>query len=257
MLNILMNPIGIMSAMPEEAELIRREMKETKIVQVGKRQFVEGTFQGVPVVFCPAGIGKVSAAVTATLLIDKFNVGEIVFTGVAGGGSQTAVGDIVVGGIYLQHDLDLQPIFPQFYIYSLDTQILYADKDRVSKMMSAANRFLTAGFSFRNVDTFKPKVHNGIILTGDQFIHSQSRRRQISDQTKKVLLSDFHAMEMEGAAVAQVCHEMSTPFIVVRSISDKADQKANIDFPVFINQVARHYSLGILTEYFREIKRAE
>ncbi len=244
--------IGIMAAMPQEVELIQSEMKEITCIQVGKREFVQGMFEGVPVVFCLAGIGKVSAAVTAALLIDKFKVKEIIFTGVAGGGKATSVGDIVIGRTYLQHDLDLRPIFPQFYIYSLDKQILCAEDHQVVKMLGAANRFLEKNKLSLELQITKPTVYEGIIVSGDQFINSDIQHHEILDKTKEILSADFHAIEMEGAAVAQVCHEMNTPFIVMRAISDKADQKAGSDFSVFIDEIARHYSLGVLKEYFRE-----
>jgi adenosylhomocysteine nucleosidase len=123
MFTALIASIGIMSAMPQEADIILKKIEGQETIQMGTRQFVKGTFEGVPVVFSLCGVGKVSAATTATLLIAKFNVDEIIFTGVAGGGSGTEIGDIVIGSSYLQHDLDLQPIFPQFYVYSLGEQL--------------------------------------------------------------------------------------------------------------------------------------
>ncbi|MBS0620894.1 MAG: 5'-methylthioadenosine/adenosylhomocysteine nucleosidase [Verrucomicrobia bacterium] len=254
MLGIFLASIGIMSAMPQEGHLICDAIQEKKVVQVGNRDFVQGTFEGIPVTFCLAGVGKVSAAVTATILRERFHVDEILFTGVAGGGKETEIGDIVVGHTYLQHDLDLQPIFPEFYIYSLGTQTLQADQDRICKMMAAANRFLNSGISFPDLNILEPKAIEGIILSGDQFISCPLRHQDISNRTQKVLSADFHAIEMEGAAVAQVCKELAIPFVVVRTISDKADQSANIDFPLFIERVANQYSLGILKEYFRELQ---
>lgn len=253
MLGVFLALIGIMSAMPQEGHLICNTIEEKKVTQVGNREFVEGSFEGVPVVFCLAGVGKVSAAVTATMLKERFHVDEIIFTGVAGGGKETAIGDIVVGSSYLQHDLDLQPIFPEFYIYSLGTQVLEADDDRVSKMTDAANRFLNKGISFPDLNILSPKALQGIILSGDQFISCPLKHQDIASRTKKVLFKDFHAIEMEGAAVAQVCKELGIPFIVVRAISDKADEEASVNFPVFIERVASQYSLGVLQEYFQKL----
>lgn len=253
MIGTVLATIGIMSAMPQEAELIRNEIKQQTVVQIGKRSFIQGTFEGIPVVFCLSGVGKVSAGATTALLIEKFHVDEIVFTGVAGGGPEVEIGDIVVGHAYLQHDLDLRPIASQFYIYTLGKQTLYADEERVYQMMAAANRFLSTKEPSALPNLSQPKVLKGIILSGDQFISSLQQQQEISKCTKEVLETDFHAIEMEGAAVAQVCEELEVPFIVVRTISDKADHKAGIDFSVFMEQVASIYSLGILKEYFQNL----
>ena len=190
-------------------------------------------------------------AVTTAILIEKFQVNEIIFTGVAGGGNDTLIGDIVVGHTYIQHDLDLRPAFSRFYIYSLDAQVLHANDKLVTKMVNAANRYLKTGISFPDLGIMAPKAIDGIILSGDQFINCPKRHQDISDQVKEVISENFHAIEMEGAAVAQVCKELGVPFVVVRAISDKADLQASVDFPLFIDKVASQYSLGILKEYLK------
>ena len=148
MLHALAALIGIMSAMPQEADFISDKIENKEIIQIGTHQFIQGNFENTPVVFALAGVGKVSAATTAALLIARFNVDEIIFTGVAGGGHATQIGDIVVGSSYLQHDLTLQPLFPPFYVYSLGKQLLHGNSDRVSRMKAAAHRFLQQGISF-------------------------------------------------------------------------------------------------------------
>lgn len=251
MFNALLASIGIISAMPQEANLILNKIEQQETVEVGTRRFVKGTFEGTPIVFSLCGVGKVSAATTATLLISKFNVEEIIFTGVAGGGSGMEIGDIVVGSSYLQHDLDLRPIFPQFYIYSLNEQLLYADSDMVSKMKAAVDRFFKPGVSFPDLGITAPKVHVGVIASGDQFINNVADHRKLVNKTKELLPSGFHAIEMEGAAVAQVCKELKVPFVIMRAISDKANHEAAVDFLTFMDQVAGYYSLGVLKEYIQ------
>ncbi len=246
--------IGIMSALSDEAALILDQMQEKKIVHVGRKEFVTGFFEDVPVVFTLSGIGKVSAATTAALLASKFDVEAIVFTGVAGGGSGTQIGDVVIGHTYLQHDIDIRPIFPQFYISSLDAQTLSADKKLFDQMKSAADRFFLQGISFPNLGIDQPHVHEGIIASGDQFINDPYRHHIISEDIRTLLSEGFHAIEMEGAAVAQTCHELNIPFVVMRAISDKANQSAAIDFLTFTQKVASFYSLGILQEFFKEWK---
>jgi adenosylhomocysteine nucleosidase len=247
--------IGIMSAMPQEADSFHNAMTEKSTVSVGNKTFIQGKFEGIPVVFCLAGIGKVSAATTATLLTEKFGVEKIIFTGVAGGGDATHIGDIVIGSSYLQHDLDLRPIYPQFYIYSLDKQLLHADLTLISDMKESARRFLQTGIRFPHLGVTNPQVHEGIIVSGDRFIGSSGGLEHVVEQTKEILPSGFHAIEMEGAAVAQVCLELNVPFVVLRAISDKANEKASVDFLTFIEEVATAYSLGILKEYFRSLQK--
>lgn len=243
--------IGIMSAMPQEAAMIIDKIEDKKVVQIGNRTFTTGTLNNTEVVFALAGIGKVSAATTATLLISKFDVDEIIFTGVGGGGKETAIGDIVIGSSYLQHDLDLQPFFPQFHIFSLQTELIHAHDDHVCKMKAAAHRYLQKKEPAPvHLGISNPMVHEGAIVSGDQFI-AKERHAKIVEITQKVLPNGFHAIDMEGAAVAQVCKELNVPFLVIRSISDKADHNASIDFLAFIDEVARHYSFGVLFEYLQ------
>ena len=245
----LLATIGIMSAMPQESSAILDLIKDQEVVQIGIRKIIKGTFQGVPVVFTPSGVGKVSAAVTTTLLIIEFGVDEIVYTGVAGGGAGVDVGDIVIGSSYLQHDLILPSNYPLFYIFSLDAQVLHATPAQVTKMKAAVDRYLHKGVSFPDLGIKKPKVHVGTIVSGDQFISNSQAQEKIVKLTKELLPNGFQAIEMEGCAVAQVCKELNVPFVIFRSISDKADHKAEVDFLSFIDDVATKYTLGILKEY--------
>ncbi len=246
--------IGIMSAMTDEARLILEKMEDKETVQIGCKEFVTGTFEGEPIVFTLSGIGKVSAATTATLLISHFDVESIVFTGVAGGGAGTEIGDVVIGHTYLQHDIDIRPIFPQFYIFSLDRQTLNADNHLFGMMKTAADHFFETGISFPDLGIYFPKVHPGVIASGDQFVWDPVHHEFIAENVRKILPGGFQAIEMEGAAVAQVCHELRVPFIVMRAISDKADHSAKVDFLNFTQQVASLYSYGILKEFIKQWK---
>jgi adenosylhomocysteine nucleosidase len=248
--------IGIMSAMPEEGELILKEMSAHQEHRIGNRVFYQGQIQDCPVVFALSGIGKVSAAVTAALMIEKFQVDELIFTGTAGGGLSTTIGDIVVGKQFVQHDLDLSPIFSKFYVYSLDKQILEGDFTSNKKMLKAAQQFSKKNpLTWKNIP-LAMNIHEGLIASGDQFISSLDKHGAIIEGLKALDYDEFHAVEMEGAAVAQVCHELNKPFVVVRSISDKADEKADHHFAEFVDTIAKYYSIGIIKEYLRmdEIK---
>lgn len=246
--------LGIMSAMTDEAHLILEKMEGKETIQIGCKEFVTGVFEEEPIVFTLSGIGKVSAATTATLLISRFDVESIVFTGVAGGGAGTEIGDVVIGHTYLQHDVDIRPIFPQFYIFSLDRQALNADDDLFGLMKTAADRFFESGISFPHLGIHSPKVHPGVIASGDQFVYNPIHHETIAENVRRVLPGGFQAIEMEGAAVAQVCHELHVPFVVMRAISDKADHSAKVDFFNFTQEVASLYSYGILKEFIRQWK---
>ena len=223
-------------------------------MQIGCKTFVEGTFEDVPVVFTLSGIGKVSAATTAALLISKFDVESIVFTGVAGGGAGTNIGDVVIGKTYLQHDIDIRPIFPQFYVFSLGCQTLEADRALFKMMRTASDRFFSRGIFFPDLGIYSPQVHSGAIVSGDQFVVDPVHHAAIAQQVQGVIPSGFQAIEMEGAAVAQVCSELNVPFVVMRAISDKADDSAHIDFLKFTKQVGSFYSYEILKEFMQEWK---
>ena len=247
----LLAAIGVMSAMLEEGEQIRSEIQNPKVVQIGCHEFVCGEFCGQEVVFALSGVGKVSAATTASLMISVFNVDEIVFTGVAGGGKNTKVGDVVIGNVFVQHDMDARPIFPQFFLFSLNEQKLRAPSDRVAKMEAAATRFIEAD---KNVKT-QPRVHVGPIISGDRFVNSRADSHALHKTIKEVLDLEWKAIEMEGAAVAQVCSELNIPFVVIRAISDQADDDASVDFLSFVDQTAKRYSYGILKEYVRSFEK--
>jgi len=241
--------MGVMSAMNEEASTLLSHMENKQEVRIGSRSFTKGKLEEMDVVFALSGIGKVAAATTATLMISHFDVEGIVFTGVAGGGSESQIGDVVIGHSYVQHDFDTRPIFPLCYIHNLQKQILSADERLYEVAKQAAETYLSQGIQFPELGIFSSQVREGCIVSGDQFIINTAQHQAIVDRTKEIIPNGFHAIEMEGAAVAQVCGELQVPFVVLRAISDRADHGAPTDFLAFIQQVASAYSLGILTEF--------
>jgi adenosylhomocysteine nucleosidase len=245
----LLAVLGIMSALPDEGMMILDHMEDKTVTQIGCKEFVSGTLEGTPIVFSLAGVGKVSAATTATLLASQFNVDGIIFTGVAGGGQGVEIGDIVIGHTYVQHDMDARPIFPQFHIISLNRQTLLAHAGMRGKMRAAADRYFARGIAFPELGIHAPKVHEGVIASGDQFIFDPAHHAAIAADVETVIPGGFHAIEMEGAAVAQVCHELDIPFVIVRAISDKADHSAPVNFVDFTQQIAKIYSYELIKEF--------
>jgi adenosylhomocysteine nucleosidase len=196
---------------------------------------------GQSVVLGLSGIGKVAAATTATTLITRLGVDRIIFTGVAGGlGTGVNVADVVVASELLQHDMDASPIFPRYEVPMYGKTCFACDPELTSQLL-AASRAAVAGVGLAGA-----QVHHGLIASGDRFVSSALESRQLKAALNSAKLRVL-AVEMEGAAVAQVCHDFSVPFAVVRTISDRADDTAHVDFPKFVTEVASRYAQTIIS----------
>lgn len=243
--------IGIISAMKEEMHALLQELQLEKKLLRGMRSYYLGTLYKKEVVLVFSRWGKVASSTTVTQLINEFDIEEIIFTGVAGAiVPQVAIGDIILARNLYQHDMDGSPIVKKFEIPLLGRTGLSASADRRQKFLKAASRFLDQRFEFLQQGIFdkfeitSPKVHQGDIASGDLFISTKEQSDRILNGLPTVL-----CVEMEGAAVAQVCFEYGIPFSVIRTISDNANQNAHIDFPKFAREVASNYALGILKFY--------
>lgn len=231
---------AIISALAQEqAGLAQQLVNPTSSERAGRR-FVSGQLHGQSVVLVVCGIGKVAAATTATVLIEHFNVTRIVFTGVAGGlAAGVNVGDVVVGSHYLQHDMDASPLFPRFEMPLYGFSQFTADAAVVQSLCAAAQS-LAAEQSFN--------VHQGLIISGDTFVSSA-----LASQVLCAVLPAALCVEMEGAAAAQVCHDYGVPFAAVRTISDRADDAAHIDFPAFVESVAGPRAIALIQRWLTSI----
>jgi adenosylhomocysteine nucleosidase len=228
--------IALMGAMQEELSAVLARMQDARCEIVAGRQFWQGQFHGHAVVAVLSGIGKVAAAITATVLIEKYQVQRILFTGVAGGlARHVKVGDVVVGAELLQHDMDASPLFPQYEVPLVGRARFHADKAMTACLIESAKQALP-----------QAQVHSGLIISGDQFVSSASESQRLQAN-----LSDALAVEMEGAALAQVCHAYGIPMAVVRTLSDRADDDAHTDFTKFVQDVASPYSAAIVSEFLK------
>ncbi|TDP81592.1 adenosylhomocysteine nucleosidase [Aquabacterium commune] len=254
-------PIGIMAAMPQELQALLDLMPDESRVQRGGREFWRGHLGGREVVAVLSGIGKVAAATTATLLADAFGVSQLWFTGVAGGlGADVRVGDVVVASALLQHDLDASPLFPRHEVPGLGVSRLHPPAALVTQVADAVAEALSpqalapgGPLSHIHLDTLglhAPRVHTGLIVSGDQFVNSAE-----DADTLRHHLPDVLAVEMEGAAVAQVCVAFGLPYAVVRTVSDRADASAHVDFERFVRSVASPYSLAIAMALLKALPR--
>ncbi len=246
--------LGIMGAMPEEMDKLIATISNKEIVERGSRIYYRGELFGQEVVAVFSRWGKVAAATTATNLILDFNVDRIVFTGVAGAISpELNVGDVVIGQRLFQHDMDARPLMRRFEIPLTGKTSFETPLQNVDTMAQAVHNFLKNNKEFRKILTEQqisnPKMLIGDIASGDLFISSSAMKQALGKNLPSVLCA-----EMEGAAVAQVCDDYGIPLIVVRVISDTADEEAHVSAIGFVNQHAGDYSLSILKEYIAIIQ---
>ncbi len=228
--------------MQEEISELLKEMIIEKVFDQGKRRFHVGTLYGVSVVLVFSRWGKVASATTVTQLIVDFKVDKIVFTGIAGGLADSLnIGDIVVGKRFFQHDMDARPMMAQYEIPLVEKTYFESNKTDlvaaeivIEQFLSSSSEFL---LSLRELGIENPKLHVGDIASGDLFVSSDLQKQAILIGIPSVL-----CVEMEGAAVAQVCYDFDVPLLVIRSISDTADHKAHVDFPVYLEKVAAVYA---------------
>lgn len=251
--------IGIMGAMHEEISLLQAQMSGVKSESLGMREYVSGLLQGVQVIVVFSRWGKVAASSTATTLIDHFQVDYIIFTGVAGAiDNDLNIGDIVIATELLQHDMDASaiPSIEKFEIPLLGVSRFPVAEHYVECARRSAQGYLDEDvekdIASAVLDEFQvtaAKVVCGVIASGDQFIADPLLGKKLA-----VDIPDVECVEMEGAAVAQVAYEHTIPCVVMRTISDKADHSAHVDFPRFVSQVASHFTCGSLLRLLSELK---
>ena len=227
--------IGIIGAMFEEVDIIKKEMKFTYEEKIGRFTFVIGSLRNRKIVLAESGIGKVNAGMTATIMITKFNVKAIIFSGVAGAlDKRLSVGDVVIGEKMIQHDMDVREFgLKKGEIPRMATSVFESDKE-----------ILDIISSFELPDH---KIYKGTIISGDQFISSK--------QVKTDLAEEFSAMavDMESSSVAQVCYQLERKCLVVRSISDSVTDDSMMEYSKFI-ELAAHNSKEIVCYLMENLK---
>ena len=251
--------IGIIGAMEQEIKLLAKSMEISEIKTLGMRDYYIGKLFGKDVVLVFSKCGKVAAASCVTTLINVFNVGIVIFTGVAGGADRSLnIGDIVIADKLIQHDMDASPMpgFKKFEIPLLGTGIFETDNKLTVLGVSSAQHYISENMKddvseevLKEFNISTPKVVVGTIASGDQFVADSNKVRELTEE-----IGNLKCIAMEGAAVAQVCYEHNVDYIVFRVISDKADEHAGINFPLFIEEAASHFTRGIVKQFISELK---
>ncbi len=233
-----MKKLGIIGAMSVEVEQLKDKMTGLTSTERAGMTFYEGTLEQLPVVVVVCGVGKVNAAMCVQVLCDCFAVTHLVNTGVAGSlCADLDIGDFVIGQDAMYHDFDchsLNPDYPVGQVPGLPVHVFPADEQLVKFAFEAA-RTIHAGHA---------KI--GRVASGDQFVSQK--------QTKESIVENTHALctEMEGAAIAHTSWRNGIPFVIIRAISDKADDSAQIDYPTF-EAIAAKRSAAVTCEMAKRI----
>lgn len=214
--------IAVVGAMEQEIELLRESMANVKHVSFGKFSAYEGELAGKRMVLVLSGIGKVNAAVSTSWVIHQFAPDCVINTGSAGGlGKGLKVGDVVIGETVAHHDVDVTAFG---YVWGQVPQlpaVFTSDSNLIRQAEKAAQVFEGAA------------VTQGLIVSGDRFVHSSEGVAEIRSH-----FPDVKAVEMEAAAIAQTCYQLEVPFVIIRAVSDSADEKADISFEEFLKTAA-------------------
>lgn len=214
--------VAIIGAMEQEIELLKNRLEAAETFRLGAFEAYRGRLAGKTVVLARSGIGKVNAAVATAWVVNQFTPDAVVNTGSAGGlGKGLKVGDVVIGLETAHHDVDVTAFG---YTWGQVPQLparYAADAALAAAATEAAQAFEGA------------VVVQGLVVSGDQFVHSSDKVAEIRSRFEGV-----QAVEMEAAAIAQSCHQLGVPFVVVRAVSDSADEKAGISFETFLETAA-------------------
>ena len=217
--------IGIIGAMEEEVAALKEAMDIHETVEQASMVFCKGVLCGKEVVIVRSGIGKVNAGICAQILVDRFKAEMLINTGIAGSlDAKIDIGDMVISTDALHHDMDATEFgYPVGQVPRMEVMSFPADEELVKKAVQASEKA-------------NPDIHTftGRVASGDQFIASKD--------VKAKIVENFHPMcvEMEGAGIAQAAYLNKVSYVIIRAISDKADNSATMDYPTFEQQAITH-----------------
>lgn len=225
--------IGIIGAMESEVAGLIEKMEDAQCREISMVRLYIGRLCGEDAVVARAGVGKVSAAVTAQTMILEYKPELLIFTGVAGSLSKDVrVWDLVISDETAEHDMDTSALGdPVGFISGLGVIRMKADKDTADRLYSLAQEMAREKAFGEDADT---RVFRGLIVSGDQFIATKEQRDRIHKNFPDALCT-----EMEGASIGHVCYQNGVPFCIIRSISDNSDDETGVDFNEFVNRACR------------------
>lgn len=224
--------IGIIGAMDEEMALLKEQLEGTEESTIAGYHFYEGTLSGKDVVLLQSGIGKVNAAMATTLLLQEFSPDCIINTGSAGGFDHSLkVGDVVISSEVRHHDVDVTA-FNYEYGQVPGLPAAFLPDDHLVDVAEKAAKDTQEGI----------QIVKGLIATGDSFMSDPERVEGLRSH-----FSNLQAVEMEAAAIAQVCHQFKKPFVIIRALSDIAGKESHVSFDQFLETAAKHSAQHILT----------
>lgn len=231
-----MKKYGIITAMQEEMQAIKNIMTEINEQKIYELNFIKGKINNIQVILVEAGVGKVNSARTTQILIDNFEVEAIINVGSAGSANdELNIGDIVIGNKLVQHDFDITAFgHPKGFISNVG-EYVESDSKLIEKMEQTISELHNNDF----------KIKIGTIASGDIFCTEPKMKEKIRNKF------NAEAMEMEGAAIAQVCKLDNVPFIIIRSISDSPNGNNNITFDQFLEKASKRCA-EIIKNYFSE-----
>lgn len=231
-----MNTFGIIAAMQEEMNEIKKIMNNVQEKNIYELKFYEGTINNKNVVLVESGVGKVNAARTTQILIDNFKIDAVINVGSAGSANQELqIEDIVIGKTLVQHDFDITAFgHPKGYISNVGESIK-SDENLIKSMEQ----------TIENLQNKEFKIKIGTIASGDIFCTEPEMKEKIRDKF------NADAIEMEGAAIAQVCKLDNMPILVIRSISDSPNGNNNITFDQYLETASKRCA-EILSQFFNK-----
>lgn len=210
--------LGIIGAMDEEVSKLKEKMNNVEIMNKASMDFYKGTMNGKEIVIVRSGIGKVNAGICTQILVDEYDIDAVINTGIAGSlNASIDIGDIVLSTDTLQHDVDATGFgYEPGIIPRMETSVFAAD-ERLRNLAKKCCEEVNTDIN----------IFEGRIVSGDQFISDKEKKKYLEEQF------GGYCTEMEGAAIAQTAYLNNIPFLIIRAISDKADDSASVDYPTF------------------------
>lgn len=233
--------IGIIGAMEEEVELLRNSLENAEAETIANCEFTTGTYQGQEIVLLKSGIGKVNAAMSTTILLHHFKPELVINTGSAGGfDKDLEVGSIVISNEVRHHDVDVTAFGYEMGQVPQMPAVFQSNPELVELAEKAVSELEELPYAI------------GLIATGDSFMSDPERVEMVRSH-----FPEMKAAEMEAAAVAQVCYQFDTAFVVIRALSDIAGKESSVSFEEFLPKAAEHSTKIVLRVVERLTSRLE